>query len=229
MTKPLPTDTPPAEIDKPSLAARVYDDLRTRLITGQVVPGIAFSTRGLAQELGVSQMPVRDALGRLATEGGVEIRSKRRITVPAMTRIRYDDLMRCRLLLEPAAAVAAMPFIDAARLTNLRATDEAIDAALASGDVNAYLRGNFEFHFLIYRAGPLPTMNRMIETLWMQFGPFMRVIYDRCDTKGLVDRHQEAIRAIEARDANALHHAISEDIADGMRLITADGHDDTLA
>jgi len=212
----------------PSLAAQMYDTLRMRLITGQFVPGHAFSTRTLASELGVSQMPVRDALSRLAAEGAVEIRSKRRITVPAMTRVRYDDLMRCRMLLEPATAVAALPHIDVGLLDALREIDRGIDTALASGAVNDYMVGNFRFHFLLYRAGPAPTSIRMIEMLWAQFGPFMRAIYGRCDTSALIDRHQEAIHAIASRDAQALHHAISEDIADGMRLIQADGLDDAL-
>ncbi|MBU6207924.1 MAG: GntR family transcriptional regulator, partial [Alphaproteobacteria bacterium] len=105
MNETLPLVAAPA--DAPSLAAHIYDTLRLRLITGQFAPGDAFSTRSLARELGVSQMPVRDALARLAAEGAIDIRSKRRMTVPVMTRLRYDDLMRCRLLLEPAAAVTA--------------------------------------------------------------------------------------------------------------------------
>ena len=69
----------------PLLRAGVYDDLRRRMITGKITPGVSLSTRGLALELGVSQTPVRDALSRLAAEGAIEIRSKRRIEIPAMT------------------------------------------------------------------------------------------------------------------------------------------------
>ena len=61
--------------DVPVLHASIYEELRTRLITGKIVPGLGLSTRGLAAELGVSQMPVRDALSRLAAEGAVEVAS----------------------------------------------------------------------------------------------------------------------------------------------------------
>ena len=98
----------------------VYDALRQRFVTGKFMPGSSLSTRGVARELGVSQMPVREALSRLAAEGAVEIRSKRRIVVPLMTAARFKDLLRCRELLEPEAAAAALPFIDAARLKHLR-------------------------------------------------------------------------------------------------------------
>jgi len=203
----------------PSMAAQIYDALRVRLITGRIMPGVPFSTRGLARELEVSQTPVRDALARLAAEGAVEIRSKRRITVPEMTRTRYDDLMRCRLLLEPAAAAHALPLIGPATVKRLVAIDADIDTALANGNVEAYMRDNFRFHFLIYRAAAQPITLRLIETLWAQFGPFMRVIYGFSGTAQLLDRHQEAITAIRAADAGALHRAILEDINDGMRLI----------
>jgi DNA-binding GntR family transcriptional regulator len=54
-------------------------------------------------------MPVRDALSRLAAEGAVVIRSKRKIEAPPMSEARFTDLLACRLLLEPEAAVLALP------------------------------------------------------------------------------------------------------------------------
>ena len=108
------------------LRAGVHDELRRRFVTGKVMPGTLLSTRSLAQELGVSQMPVREAVSRLAAEGAVEIRSKRRIVVPAMTEGRFRDLLRCRELLEPEAAAAAVKHIDAARLKRLRVVDDAL-------------------------------------------------------------------------------------------------------
>ena len=205
------------------LRAGVYAELRRRLITGRITPGVGISTRGLAQQLGVSQMPVRDALGRLAAEGAVEIRSKRRIIVPPMTPERLEELMRCRLLLEPEAAALALPSIDARIVRMMRTADAAIDAALESGDVNAYMENNHAFHFLIYRARGESVMTRMIEMLWMQFGPLMRVVYGRAGTANLIDQHREALAAIGRGDVAGLRLAIAADIADGQALIAAGG------
>ena len=205
------------------LRASVHDELRHRFVTGKVVPGGSLSTRGLAQELGVSQMPVREALSRLAAEGAVEIRSKRRIVVPPMTAERFADLLRCRELLEPEAAALALPYIDAARLKRLRAVDDALGVALRTGDVQSYMERNFEFHFLIYRAQPRATIVQLIETLWLQFGPHMRVVYGRFGTANLVDQHQVALRAIRERSAARLKRAIRADIRDGMGLIGKNG------
>jgi len=164
-------------------------------------------------------MPVRDALSRLAAEDAVEIRSKRRIVVPQMTPARLDEVMRCRLLLEPEAAALALPAIDARLLRALRAADAAIDAALESGDVNAYMENNYAFHFLIYRAQGEGVLTRLIETLWMRFGPLMRVVYGRVGTARLVDQHREALDAIARGDKDGLRAAIAADIADGQALI----------
>jgi DNA-binding GntR family transcriptional regulator len=202
-----------------SLRQAVYDGLRYRLITGKIAPGVSISTRGLADQLGVSQMPVRDALARLATEGAVAIRSKRRIIVPVMTRARIEEIVKCRLLLEPAAAEEALMHIDADLLAKIRDADRRTDLALSNGDVADYMESNFRFHTLIYRASGMPTLNHMIETLWMQFGPFMRVVYGRVGTANLIDQHTAATQAIAARDREALRRAIASDISDGMALI----------
>lgn len=205
------------------LRTHVHDELTRRFITGRVTPGSTLSTRGLAEELGVSQTPVREALSRLAADGAVQIRSKRKIVIPTMTAERFDDLLRCRELLEPEAAVRALPFIDSKRLRQLEQIDQSIGEALESGDVNAYMQGNFDFHFLIYGAQPRSTLNRLIETLWLQFGPYMRVVYGRVGTAHLVDQHEVAVRAIAAGDAKKLGRAILADIRDGMRLIGKSG------
>ena len=202
-----------------ALHQHVYDLLRKRLATGAVTPDTTFSTRGLAAELNVSQMPVREALSRLAAEGAVEIRSKRRLAIPQMTPERFGDLLACRLLLEPAAAAEAVGQIDNARLRRLQAIDAKMDAALAHGDVATYMESNYDFHFTIYRANGRTTVVRLIDTLWLQFGPFMRVVYGRVGTAELIDQHQMAISAITAGDAAALTQAIRSDIADGMGLL----------
>ena len=210
-------------IAEEGLNASVYNELRQRLVTGRMSPGHELSTRSIAAELGVSQTPVRDALSRLCAEGAVSIRSKRRVRVPAMTRERFADLLHCRLLLEPDAAADAIPHLTDAHVATLRAADSALDAAIAGGDAEAYMLANYNFHFTIYRAQQKRTQTQLIEMLWVQFGPFMRVAYGRVSSAALNDSHQAAIRAIVNRDAAALRDAIAHDISDGMGLIARAG------
>jgi DNA-binding GntR family transcriptional regulator len=185
------------------LNSAIYAELRERLVTGRMAPGHELSTRSLAQELGVSQTPVRDALSRLAAEGALEIRAKRRVRVPAMT--------------------GALPSIDATRLARLREVDAAIDAAIAAHDADGYMFNNHAFHFTLYRAQDGRTMTQLIDTLWLQFGPFMRLVYTQLPAKVVNDRHQEAIGAIVAKDAAALRTAIAADISEGMDMVRKTG------
>ena len=220
---------PETDQDRPApepdilLHASVYGELRRRFITGQILPDASLSTRNLATELGVSQTPVREALSRLAAERAVVIRSKRKVVIPPMTTQRFNDLLRCRLLLEPESAALALSAMSRARLTQLKTIDATITDALSAGDVNAYMRGNFDFHFTLYRTHAFETLNQLIEILWLQFGPYMRVVYGRVGTANLVDQHAVALDAIVRGDEAGLRDAISIDIADGMGLIGRGG------
>ena len=201
------------------LNASVYAELRKRIVTGLISPEHEFSTRGLAGELGVSQTPVRDALSRLSAEGAVSIRSKRRVRVPEMTSDRFDDLLRCRLLLEPEAAALAVPHLKPPDIQRLREIDATLETAVTASDAATYMQANYDFHFVLYRAQPQKTLTQLIETLWLQFGPHMRVVFGRVSSVKLNNSHQQAISAIQAGDAEALRIAIAHDISDGMGLL----------
>lgn len=206
------------------LNTAIYAELRNRLVSGRMTPGQELSTRTLAAEMGVSQTPVRDALSRLAADGAVSIRSKRRVLVPRMTPERFNDLVRCRMLLEPEAASLALPHLDKALVERLKEIDAAMSRSIASRDVEGFLRHNHAFHFALYRAQPGKTLAQVIETLWLQSGPFMRVAFDKLLINAqLNDQHRTALAAIEAGDARKLREAIATDISEGMGLIASKG------
>lgn len=198
---------------------RVYRELRSRLIGGRVVPGRPVTLRGLAAELGVSPMPVREAVSRLVAERALAMTPSRRIAIPEMTRSRFEELVTARERLEPAAARRALPVLGRADVARLRRIDDELEDHLRTGNVEGYVAANHAFHFSIYAAAPSDVLVPLIESLWMQFGPFMRLVYGRVGTSWLVDYHEQAMEAILARDADALAEAIRSDILDGMRHI----------
>ena len=219
------TNAPGRDLAEASAAARspvhdqVYAAIRQGLVGGSFVPGRPITLRGLAGLLGVSPMPVRAAVTRLVAERALALTPTRRISVPTMTTERFDELIRARVLLEGEAAERALPFIDAERLAAIRAHDARLEACLAADDAQGYMTANHAFHFAIYRAAPSTVLVPLIETLWLQFGPFMRLVYEQLDMSHIVDQHERAIRAIEARDAVRLRAAIEADIGDGMSII----------
>lgn len=202
-----------------SVRGSVERAVREALLTGRFVPGRAVTLRGLAQELGVSPMPVREAVRALSAGNALEIRPNGRIQVPTMTRPRLEEILKARLLLEPELAGLAGSGLSRADAADLEAIDDRIDESLDGGDAETYMRLNHAFHFRIYTAAGSQVFLPLVETLWLQFAPFMRTVYGRVGTSALVDHHKEAIDAIRCRDVRALQDAIAADIRCGMDLL----------
>ncbi|WP_181706042.1 GntR family transcriptional regulator [Chthonobacter rhizosphaerae] len=199
---------------------RVTEALREALIIGRIQPGRPVTLRGLAEQLGTSPMPVREAIRGLAAERALDVRENGRIAVPRMTEQRLSEILKARALLEPVAAALALPRLDRkAAARRLQVIDDAVDASLKDGDVEAYMRHNHAFHFAIYEASGSDVFLPLIESVWLRFGPFMRMVYGRVGTAGLVDHHKAAVAAIADGNADALSEAIRLDIAEGMDLI----------
>ena len=207
--------------ERPQLNRWVYGQLREAIVTGQFVPGRSVTLRGVAEQLGVSPMPVREALRQLVAERALVIHGNRRVAVPEMSTARLEELGTARVLLEGELAERALPGIDAARLQALRRLDREVDLALEQGEPERYMRFNHEFHMTLYRSVPSQVLLPLVESLWLQVGPFLRLVVGRLGTASFVDRHRAALAAIAARNAGAVRAAIAADIADGHALMAA--------
>ncbi|AOF93406.1 GntR family transcriptional regulator [Sinorhizobium sp. RAC02] len=201
----------------------VYRVLRRGIMTGQFEPGDPVTINGLAEALGVSAMPVREALHRLVSEGALELLDNRRVRVPDLDPQSFEEVLEARVALETRAAERAMPFIDDRRLTRMRAFDQQADQALAVGNFGRLVEANFDFHRCLYEARPGTVMLPLIESLWLRLGPFMRRAGETLSQTYQVDRHAEALAAIVQQDAEALKVAIAADIRDGTGYL-GQGH-----
>ena len=197
----------------------VYNSLCQLILSGEFVPGVSFTFRGIANSFGVSTMPVREAAKRLISEGALEISEKRRITVSKMTQSKFDELNVARLYLEPLLSGRAIKHIDSKRLKLLINIDKNLDYAILTGNIEDYIKYNYQFHFGIYEAGPSPVLLPLVRTLWLRFSPFYRIVAGRLGTQILTDFHHSAIDAIKAKDSVALEEAILNDISEGMEML----------
>ena len=205
----------------------VYLLLRNNLMCGRIGPGIPLTIRGLAQILQVSPMPVREALHRLACEGAVEVKNNRRVIVPSMTSEKFRELCDLRILLETHAAEGALPYIKEQDIEILEQIDAKIDDAVEADDVDNISLHNQAFHRLLYQVNPFQISVPLIESLWLQLGPFSRIAISKLEKVYLVDRHIEALDALKHRNLFGLRRAIEADIRDGIASInTVEGiHD----
>ena len=198
-----------------SVKSWTYRSLRTSVMTGRLPPGRAVTITGLAEELGVSAMPVREALHLLVADGALEHLDNRRVRVPTMSPEKFDETIGARIALETLAAERAMPFVDEARLSRMQALDASIDEAYDRGDIETGIERNFAFHRCLYETRSAAVLLPLIEQVWVRLGPFMREATERLEETYPFDRHAEAMQAIRDRDTAALRQAIASDIQDG--------------
>ncbi|MEL6244138.1 MAG: GntR family transcriptional regulator [Pseudomonadota bacterium] len=205
----------------------VFERVSQAIISGQFSPDSTISVRKLASEYGVSAMPAREAIRRLVAMGALEMTDTRRITLAKMSESKMSEIRVARLALEPFLAVKAWETVSTSARAKKRLVEQLvkhdadIDAAINSGDVSSYARSNSAFHFSLYRASEASVVLGLVESLWLQFGPFMRVVIGRLGTAWLKDdKHKDAVAALRNDDPALLESAITADISEGMDKIS---------
>ena len=208
-----------APVGRETVQDRVYSELRRALIGGLFEPSQVLTIRGLADALVTSTMPVREALGRLITEKALEALPNRSVRVPPITLERLDDLLRARILIEGEAIALAAMRMSPKDITviegMLREWDE-MRALKQKKDVDREVTLNQTFHFEIYRACGSAVLIPMIESLWLQSGPCIRVAIYAFSEAGEVDTahyHRGIVGALAAQDAYAARAALVADIS----------------
>ena len=212
-TGPLPRKVPSHEV--------TYCRLRDMILFGQLTPGQPVTIQGLTEQLDGGMTPVREAIRRLTAEGALELQGNRRVCVPNVASAQLEELAFARLTIEPHMAKMACNALDKNDIKQLEQIDGELNRAIDSGDVQRYLLNNFRFHFALYKHARTPILLSMVRSLWLRFGPSLRVVCGRFGTSNLPDRHEEALAAIRTRDAAALALAIEQDIRQGIDQVRA--------
>lgn len=203
-------------IEQGSLSARAYVALREGLIAGQFRPGQRLVMQDLAERFGTSVTPVREACLRLVSERGLELRSGRFVTVPALTLARYMEVRTIRLSLEGLAAGLAARHAtdrDVARLGEIQDTFEGVDHA---GDAELAFRYNRDFHFSVYRLSGMDMLVSHIESLWVSMGPMLTVFFREGEHRYVgASEHRKVIDALRDRDEARARKAMEHDLIIG--------------
>lgn len=204
-----------------SLHDEIYTALRQALIVGDLVPGQAFSIRTLAERFGTSLIPVRDALKRLFAEHALAMHHNRSFCVPKMTRRRFQELLQVRLSLETMLTRRAAELIPEEAIRELERINADMQDAVPANEVRRYLIANQQFHFVIYRAADSRAIFPIVESLWMQVGPFLNGVFTAAGTRHARDNHTQVLKALRRHDAVGAADAIRSDLADAADVILA--------
>ncbi|MCQ8782119.1 GntR family transcriptional regulator [Mangrovibrevibacter kandeliae] len=212
-------------VERRTVQSRVYQQLRRALIEGQFDAGEVLRILDVAARLETSTMPVREALARLVAEQALEALPNRSVRVPLVSRERLEDVARARGLIEGEAVRLATPRLGAEDIAQLRQITRAYDETMVSGGDHAHRAAyNHAFHFVIYRAAGSKVLLPIIESLWLQSGPFIRAsanIYDAADGLSATHHHWQIVEALERRDAEAAIEALRQDIGRAFDLLRA--------
>ncbi|RME18755.1 MAG: GntR family transcriptional regulator [Alphaproteobacteria bacterium] len=218
----VPPAAPPAPASGDSRVSaheRVYRTLRSRILYGELEAGVAFTLRGIAREFGVSMTPAREAVRRLATEGALSLSASGRITTPSLSAERVEELAALRALLEPELAARALPRAHNALIDRLRAINSRVSEQVVKNDVPGYIRTNLEFHRTLYLRAQAPSMLALTETVWLQLGPTMRMLYMSRARSDLQRHHRLILSCLAAGDEPGLRVAVRTDVTQALRML----------
>jgi DNA-binding GntR family transcriptional regulator len=205
-------------IERETLNDRVYRELKNSIMSGAFKPGAELTLRSVAEALGTSFMPVRDAMRRLVTERGLEIRPSRTIAIPSLSTEEFLELRRVRVLLEGEAVALAAEKITERQLANVRTILKKLEG-LSKDRRGQFWALNLKLHFAIYEAGASPLMLSIIESLWLQLGPILSRVSLTRALNDSADPHQILVRALEQHDAAAARAALVADLTQATEQV----------
>jgi DNA-binding GntR family transcriptional regulator len=201
-----------------TLRQEVYDQLRDKIISAEILPGETISLRELAQKFGVSLMPVREALWQLESERIIVIESNKRILVNKLAAKEMEEALRLRLLLESTAAERACDLRPDNAIPRLRQILESMEVSVDRPKI--FNRRNTQFHFSIYSYADSPLLLEIIERIWARVGPY---VYTHAimtqDNSKVLKYHGKMLQGLEERNKKKVTNALREDLEAAARII----------
>ncbi|MGP3591893.1 GntR family transcriptional regulator [Vagococcus sp. WN89Y] len=202
-----------------SLTMQVEASLKSALIIGALKPGARLITKEIADQLGTSITPVREALLRLVSAGALHATPAQAFLVPEVTLARYNEVNQIRKNLEGMAARAASQNMTKDKMRELRSLADAFTEALKTGNTELTLQANRAFRFSVYQQADMPTLSALIEQLWIQIGPCFNYLYPMSDDLMRGHNYSDLLAALEEGDGFASERALWRAIDEGANII----------
>lgn len=215
-------ETPSEKLENLTLWERVYRFLRQEILANRLPPGTVLQEVALSESLGVSRGPVREAIGRLGSEGLVTVRPRRGAIVASLTREEFLEAYQVREALEVLAIRLAVPRLSAASLAELRRLIEEMVELAERSDVDGFFRANAAFHWAFVEASGNQRLRDVYQQLVGQMGRYqMRSLALRGSLRRSIQEHRAILRAVEKRDAQRAAHLLAEHIRVPQRRLEA--------
>lgn len=212
-------DTNKEGIQRNRLPDLVLDQLMDWIMEGKLLMGDKLNTEELASQLGVSRMPIREALSNLEKKGLAESVPYAGTKLVTLTKEDVRQIYIARTALEPVAARYACERIADEEICELKEIQEQYKQVVRQEQFDAVdvYRLNRLFHFSMYKASELHRVCRMIESLWDNLS-FFKLIYgqkllDRKESReSMINEHQTYLNALENRDSDLIYHLLGRNL-----------------
>ncbi len=222
----MPTAVTDFVVTRATLSDQIYAHLRSEILTGRFAPGERLDLGELVERLKVSKMPVKEAIGRLATEGLLEVQAQRGTFISRVDPRELAETFDVRRALEMLAGELACTRIKKSDTEQLRRLIAEMEQSIGqSGEVSHHLELNFKFHSLIVE---LADNRKLAETYHRLRVPIQVAgIHYRSEnwTARIAQEqkeHRAIVRALEQKDAEAVTRAMGDHIKRGGASLLAD-------
>lgn len=209
-------------VENLTLWQRVYDHLREEILDGRLQPGAELAEVALSELLGVSRGPIREAIGRLASEGLVTVRPRRGAVVRPLSRTEFLELYQVREALEMMAVKLAVPRLQADDFEALQALIDRMATHAERDEVTEFFEVNVEFHSRLIEASGNGKLRELYRQLLGQLGRYrLRSLTLRGNLGRSVSEHAAILRAAKRGEAERAAHLMAEHIRVPQRGLEA--------
>lgn len=216
-----PSYTSAMSIVTRTLADQAFEVIRERILSARIPPLAPIRQDALAEDLGISKIPLREALARLEQHGLLRSYANRGFFVPALTTTEAEEVFALRLKIEPEAAARASLDASEAERDAATAALDALDAMLATDPRGAVLL-NRAFHLALVRPGGREVTTQLVERLHVLAE---RYVHKHLEPAGRNTRaqheHRELLETWLARDVERITTLLSQHIASTLEDLRA--------
>jgi DNA-binding GntR family transcriptional regulator len=198
----------------------VVEELRNAILTGEMPPGAPISFRALQDGLGISHIPIREALRRLEVEGLVIVPHRRTPVVTGVAMEELSALYELRRMVEVATARLAVERALPADRERVREAFARFEAAAGDPDSRDYWERHNELHWALIARGANVWTQRVLDPLWRAGQRYVRLFVTRYGSAAdALSMHRELVTAYETGDADRFGAALVEHFARTERVV----------
>lgn len=199
----------------------VFNTLRQAILRGELKPGERLLEIHLANKLGVSRTPIREAIRKLELENLVVMVPRKGAVVAEITEKSLRDVLEVRRALEALAVKLACEKITDEEIGELKVAAKEFEEALKTGDVTIFAEADVRFHDIIYRTTDNQRLIQLLYNLREQMYRYRVEYLKRKDAHEiLLSEHQKIIKTLEMRDEESAVEAVCKHIDNQVTVVS---------